>query len=178
MLKKYTGLFILIFLFFTANSQEQIKVEKKIYISPEGRMYINKSLPVYLRITTSPDDNAKSYLLKSEVTKKYSNPMYLDTEGYNTVRSPSEVDTASKQIVYPLHDIIFEIYSDSRKPRTIVKLGKVKKYIHNNEVYLTANANISLSASDAMSGVQFTYFSIDGAAYLKYSKPIICEKEN
>ncbi|RLD62859.1 MAG: hypothetical protein DRJ01_05270 [Bacteroidetes bacterium] len=159
------------------NAQEQLKAEKRIYISPNGRMYINKSLPVYLRIATSPEEGAKSYLLKSEETKKFSNPMYFDTEGYNTVRSPSEVDTVTKKIVYPLHDIIFEVYADSRTPRTNIKFGEAKKYIHNNEVFLTGNVNISLSATDAMSGVQSTYYSIDGADYIQYSKPIIFDKE-
>ncbi|MCK5822755.1 MAG: hypothetical protein KAG95_02050 [Bacteroidales bacterium] len=177
MLKKFTSLLIFVFLFFNASAQEQKTEEKRIYNSPEGKLYINKSLPVYLRIATSPNEDAKSYLLHSAETKKYSNPMYFDTEGYNTVRSPSEVDTATKQIVYPLHDIIFEVYTDSRTPRTHIKLGEAKKYIHNNEVFLTGNVNISLSATDAMSGVQFTYFSIDGAAYSKYSKPIIFDKE-
>ncbi len=177
MFKKYISLLLLLLFCINANAQEQIKAEKRIYTSPEGRIYIQKSLPVYVRIATSSDDNAKSYLLHSEVTKKYSNPMYFDTEGYNTFRSPSEVDTLTKHVVYPLHDIIFEVYSDSRAPKTHIKYGDVKQYIKYKIIYLTGNANITLSATDAMSGVQFTYFSIDGAAYSKYSKPIILDKE-
>ena len=177
MSKKYISSLLFLLLFINANAQEQIKAEKRIYISPKGKMYIQKSLPVYIKIATSPDDNAKSYLLHSEVTKKYSNPMYFDTEGYNTVRSPWEVDTATKQTVYPLRDIIFEVYSDSRAPKTHIKYGNAKRYIRNKIVYLTGNANITLSATDVMSGIQFTYFSIDGAAYSKYSKPITLDKE-
>jgi hypothetical protein len=80
--------------------QDQPKHEKKIYVSPEGKMYVNKALPLYLRIATSPDDNAKTWLLRSEETARYSNPMYLDTEGYNTFRSPSAVDTATSYLKF------------------------------------------------------------------------------
>ena len=112
---------------YTINSFTQDKIihDKKIYISPEGRIYIQKELPVYLRIATSPDDNAESFLLKSEETTKYSNPMYFDTEGYNTVRSPSAVDTVTKKVVYPMQDIIFEVYTDSKPPISKVDFGNV-----------------------------------------------------
>ena len=73
-------------------SQEPLKHEKRVYISPEGKFYIQRSLPIYLRLATSPEDNAPSFLLHSEKTVKYSNPMYLDSEGYNTIRSPWAVD--------------------------------------------------------------------------------------
>ena len=177
MLKKYISLFTVILFFVNANAQEQIKAKKRIYISPKGRMFIQKSLPVYIRIATSPDDTAKTYLLHSEETKKYTNPMYFDTEGYNTVRSPSEVDTVTKHVVYPLHDIIFEVYTDSRNPKTRIKYGKAKRFIRNKSIYLKGNNEITLLATDAMSGVHFTYFSIDGAAYSIYSKPIVFDKE-
>jgi len=52
--------------------QEPLKHEKRIYISPEGRMFIQKSLPIYLRMANSQAENAENYLLKSEVTKKFS----------------------------------------------------------------------------------------------------------
>src|SRR4030065_2219815 len=70
--------------------------EKKIYISPDGKIYYNKSLPAYVFISTSPENNAPAYLLHSEATPKFTNPMYFDTEGKNTLKSPSAVDTTTR----------------------------------------------------------------------------------
>jgi hypothetical protein len=63
-------------------------IEKKKYTSPDGKLYIQKALPIYLMLSTSPDDKAGSIVLKSESTAAYTNPMYFDSEGLNTIRSP------------------------------------------------------------------------------------------
>jgi hypothetical protein len=167
------GLFIPVFL----QGQDQLKHERKIYVAPDGKMYINKSLPLYLRIAASPDENAETWLLHSEETSKYSNPMYLDTEGYNTFRSPSAVDTATKKVIYPLQDIIFEVYSDSRPPATIVDFGGAKTYSKGDKLYVNGMIDLTLKASDATSGVENIYYSIDKAPYTTYSAPLKLETE-
>jgi len=155
-----------------AYNQEKVTHEKRIYVSPEGRMYIQKDLPVYLRIATSPEENEKSYLLKSEVTTKFSNPMYFDTEGYNTVRSPSAVDTSSKRVVYPIKDIIFEVYTDSKSPITKTDFGKTYLQNKNQKLYTQGKVKLVLKSKDAMSGVNKIYYSIDGASFKEYSDTI------
>jgi hypothetical protein len=167
------GLFIPVFL----QGQDQLKHERKIYVAPDGKMYINKSLPLYLRIAASPDENAETWLLHSEETSKYSNPMYLDTEGYNTFRSPSAVDTATKKVIYPLQDIIFEVYSDSRPPATSVDFGGSKTYSKGDKLYVNGMIDLTLKASDATSGVENIYYSIDKAPYTTYSAPLKLETE-
>ena len=157
--------------------QDQLKHEKKIYVSPGGKMYINKALPLYVRIATSPDDSAKTWLLHSEQTARYSNPMYLDTEGYNTFRSPSAVDTVTKKPVYPLQDIIFEVYSDSRAPLTTIGYGDARTYSKEGRLYVNGAVSVTLKAADAMSGVENIYYSIDNASYIKYSVPLDLENE-
>lgn len=160
-------LFILISSLFI-QAQEPLKHKKKIYQSPDGKLYVNKDLPLYFRIATSPDKDAESFLLTpSEDSKKYANPMYLDTEGYNTFRSPSKVDTVTKKVVYPLEDIIYEMYSDSRSPITKFSFEN-KKFFKNEEIYYFGEAmNVVFESNDAMSGVEATYYSINGAPYKK-----------
>ena len=159
------------------HGQDQLNHEKKIYVSPEGKTYINKSLPLYLRISTSPEENAKTWLLHSKETSKYSNPMYLDTEGYNTFRSPSAVDTVTKRVVYPLQDIIFEVYSDSKAPVTHIDYGKAQTYSKEGKLYVNGSVELTLKASDATSGLENIYYSIDKAPYTKYSGPLKLEDE-
>ncbi len=157
--------------------QEQLKHEKRIYISPEGRMFIHKSLPIYLRMANSPAENSESYLLKSEVTKKFSNPLYLDTEGYNTFRSPWIVDTATLKPVYPREDIIFEIYADSKPPVTSIDYGEVSIYKTRETIFISTKGEITLKAADKMSGVENIYYSTNGENFQVYNSPIVIDQE-
>ena len=168
---------IVLILPFSGIAQEQLNHPKRIYESPEGKIYIQKSLPVYLRIATSPDEDAESYLLESEESSEYSNPMFFDTEGWNTVRSPSAVDTNSKQLVYPLQDIIFEVYADSRAPVTSIKMPKADQIRDEGKKYFNGEVEISLSARDALSGLEQIYYSLDGEAYKPYTDALRFDQE-
>lgn len=151
--------------------------EKKIYVAPDGKMYINKALPVYLRIATSPDENAKNYLLRSEQSVKYSNPLYFDTEGYNTVRTPSCVDTVTKVPLYPQQDIIFEVYTDSKAPVTTLNFGGSKTSVKKGKTYVNGSIEIRLIARDETSGVEKIYFSVDGESFKPYDGQLKLDKE-
>jgi len=168
---------ILLTLPFMGVAQEQLKHEKRIYASPEGKIYIQKSLPVYLRIATSPDEDAESYLLESEESSEYSNPMYFDTEGWNTVRTPSAVDTSSQELVYPLKDIIFEVYADSRSPVTRSQVSESSDYTKDGKRYYGGDIRIDLAAKDGLAGVEEIYYSMDGESYQPYTDAIDCEEE-
>jgi len=177
-MKKISLLLVVIsFSQFCLFGQEQLKHEKRIYISPEGRMFIQKSLPIYVRMANSPAENAESYLLNSEVTKKYSNPMYLDTEGYNTIRSPWIVDTATLKPVYPREDIIFEIYADSKPPVTSIEYGEFSIYKTRETVFISTKGEITLKAADQMSGVENVYYSVNGGNFQVYNSPIVIDQE-
>ncbi len=174
---------LLIFLFFILScsvssfGQKQLDHTKRIYTSPEGKIYIQKSLPVYLRIATSPDADAKSYLLKSKETSKYSNPMYFDTEGWNTVRSPSAVDTNTREPVYPQRDIIFEVYADSKPPASRVDFSREKKYADGDVLYFGGDVKLHFSGEDATSGLEQIFCSVDGQSYQPYGDSLRLEQE-
>ena len=175
-MKKIISLaFYLLFIgYATGLAQKQPVHKHKMFLSPDGKLYINKGLPLYLRISTSPAENAPSYLLKSEVTSKYSNPMYLDTEGKNTFRSPSAVDTTTKAVVEPKEDIIYEVYADSKAPKTHLKFENSKKLMFEKEgkTFVNGDLVIDLVAYDEMSGVEQILYSMNGAEYSKYTGAI------
>lgn len=150
-------------------AQKQPQHDKKVYKSPEGKLFIQKELPVYVRLATSPGDNAPTYLLQSESSKKYTNPMYFDMEGYNSFRSPSQVDTVTKKPVLPKQDVVFEIYADSESPLTIAKFNNTDVHKIKDKTYLRGKATISLTAKDALSGVESIYYSVDSADYQVYT---------
>lgn len=175
-LKHLCPLFILFIPIFSF-SQEQLSHKKKMYQSPEGKLYINKELPIYLRIASSPDEDADSYLLKSDDSKKYTNPMYFDTEGYNSIRSPWKVDPETGKVIYPKEDIIFEIYADSKPPVTKIQYGTNDLFQNNDKIFLGKATSISLTQYDAISGVEAIYYSLDKSSYQQYSDPIKLNEE-
>ncbi|OFX24688.1 MAG: hypothetical protein A2041_14990 [Bacteroidetes bacterium GWA2_31_9b] len=177
---KFLAALILFVSFFHNNlqSQEPLQHVKKIYTSPEGVMYINKDLPLYFWVSTTDKDNATQYLLNpAQDSKKYVNPSYLDTEGYNTFRSPSKVDTITKQVVIPEQDIIWELYSDSKPPVTSFSFEN-KSYFKNSDIYyFNQKFELQFKSIDATSGVESTYYSINGSPFLEFKDNIQIENE-
>ena len=161
---------VLLFLPLKAMAQEPLKHEKKIYSTSDGKIFVNKTLPVYFRIATSPAENAPSFILPSVETAKYANPMYFDTEGRNTLRSPSAVDTTTKKVVLPKHEIIYEIYADGLAPRTKIKLNTASRYIKNGVSYFGKGLKFDFESSDETSGVEATYLSVNKSVYQDFAK--------
>ena len=160
-----------------ANAQKIPTHEKKIYVSPDHKIFYNKSLPVYFFISTSPDPSAPHYLLQSETTPKYANPMYFDTEGRNTLRSPSAVDTITKKVVEPKIDVQYQIYVDSKPPSTRIVYNKQKEKIMRGIHFISDSLSVSFAANDELSGVENTYVSIDSGDYQPVQRHLELDKE-
>lgn len=173
--KLYLLTLITIPLFLAA--QQKPAHEKKMYVSPEGKLYVQGELPLYLWLSTSPDESAKKHRLKSEESAPYTNPMYFDADGYNTFRSPSAVDTATRKPVYPLRDIVFEVYGDKSKPTTTIDYGDVKPFTIEGKLYVMENTKVTLVSKDNLSGIETTFYSIDGNPFSKYTAPITFTEE-
>lgn len=158
-------------------AQEPAKHPAKMYKAPDGKLYTNKEMPVYLWISGSGDESATKIRLESQQHAKYTNPFYFDTEGLNTVRSPSLVDTATRQVVWPLQDIVFEVYTDSRPPRTTLRCQGGGLLERGGKRYVSGEARVTLEATDALSGVEATYVSVDGGPYQPYQGPLTLADE-
>lgn len=150
---------------YTLVAQPQLLHKHKVYKSPEGELFMNKSQPLYLYISTEPGGKGEMHQLESDSTKAFVNPMYLDTEGYNSFRSPSAIDTATRQLHFPITDVVFEIYADSRPPRTKLKYDSKKKYYDGKKLFIGKGLSINFSSYDAQSGVEQILVSIDSAGY-------------
>ncbi len=152
-------------------SQQKIEHKSQLYKADDGKLYIQKEMPVYLYLSTSADKDAKKVRLESMDSKDFTNPMYFDTEGINTFRSPWKIDTVTKKYVYPKEDIIFEVYADGNPPRTHLKnIGK--GYKKDEKVYMSNNFKLDFKTYDALSGIKQVYYSIDGEAFKAFTSPI------
>lgn len=159
-----------------AFGQQRIEHKPQLYQSDDGKLYIQKDLPVYLYLSTSPDEDAKKVRLQSEDSKDYTNPMYFDTEGINTFRSPWKIDTVSKKYKWPKEDIVFEVYADSKAPRTKIK-DLNKGYAKDDKIYIPGDISLDFTVYDAMSGNKITYYSIDGGPYKEFTGPMQLNEE-
>jgi len=142
---KKTFLVILISMFFLNISAQKTNYN---WYENNGKLYYNKNLPVYLWISTNPNDNSEDILMTSKSTKSYANPMYFDTEGYNTLRTSYAVDTNTKKVVYPAKQIIFKVYADGQPPKISANFSGIRRYYTGDKAVYKAGLKIKLYAKN------------------------------
>ncbi len=147
--------------------------ENKVFIK-DGKYYVQKSLPVYLSFSTSP--NGESHPLKSNQHASDANPMYLDTEGVNYIRSKWAVDPATGKAVVPQREVLMEMYADGLSPITRMTFSGAPRYRSGGITYFGKGLSFSLSARDGVSGVLETQYALNGA-FTKYANSVNIGKE-
>ncbi len=151
-----------------------------------GRTYVNKALPIYMQFKTAP--NGQAYDLKSEQNASDANPMYLDTEGVNYIRSKWAVDPETGRPVVPQREVMMEIYCDGKAPRTSISLRGAPRYVSGGITYFGKGLTMSLSSSDGVafdgsgvsktgvSGVKETSYTLNGVKSA-YNSGVAMNKE-
>lgn len=132
-----------------------------------GNLYWNKSAPIYLFISDSPDGEKER--LKSKITEKYADPFYLDTEGVNYIRSRNAVDPETKLPV-PDTEVMFEVYADGIAPVSSIVYDNVSMYKNSENLYYNDGLTISLSSKDEMSGVKKLSYAVNEGSFKPYEK--------
>lgn len=138
------------------------------WFEKNGKLFFNKNVPAYFWVSTSPTDTTKDVLLTSQRSKKYSNPMYFDSEGYNTFRSISTIDTSTNYT----RQSIFKIYVDGLPPVPNAYFMGTRKYYSGGKSVYNPGLKIKLSAIDYNSGVDKIMYSINNSDYSVYSTPV------
>ena len=154
-------------------SQEVQQNSKTYFVNDKGEIYFNKDIPVYLWFSTSPDASAKNYRLTSETHKAYSNPMYLDTDGFNSLRIISALDQNKK----PFPNVKFPIFADGSTPNTTVNFSGANTYVKNGKNFYGKGLEVTLKANDDYSGLKTIYYAINGGNYTAYQGPFEIDQE-
>ncbi|SMD35188.1 hypothetical protein SAMN04488029_2388 [Reichenbachiella faecimaris] len=163
------ALLMLILCPLAALSQQKPVLQEQYYINEDGKLYWHGKNPVYLFISESPDGK-NLHRLKSEIHEDYTNPMYLDTEGVNYIRSNWAADSTLKQI-QPRFELLFEVYRDSEAPRTTVSFEESPRYKNaEGEQYYGQGLKFKSKAIDNQSGVQKTFYSVDNNNFLAFTQ--------
>ncbi len=147
---------------------------EKVVYQRDGKTYVQKSLPVYLKFSVTPD--GKNYPLTSLQHPSDANPVYLDTEGLNYIRSRWAVDPKTGKPVSPQREVQMELFADGMAPRTRHAFSGAPKYTSGGTVYFGKGLTFTLTASDGVSGVKETQYSLNGN-YTKYNGSVTANKE-
>lgn len=163
----------IIFLLLNGSVSAQVQPDhpKRYYVAEDGKLYWQAQKPVFLFISENPD-GAEAKRLESETSSEYTNPLYLDTEGINYVRTKWAVDQTSKKTVSPQHEIVFEVYRDGTSPLTNVNFSAPNAFQSEGNIYYGQGLSISASSKDELSGVSQIYYALNGNAYTDYSNPL------
>jgi len=176
-MKRFLALAILFVLVNTVVlAQEPTKPdhEKRVYLN-DGNTYVQKSLPLYLKFSTSP--NGQNYDLKSKATSEYADPMYLDTEGINYIRTRWAVDKETKRPVSPQKEILYEVYADGLPPYTGIQFSGAPKYT-GDKVFYGKGLKFDLTSKDGVSGVEKIHYALNSSSYSDYSGTVDVASEN
>jgi len=170
----YTSIFFFLPLFILSQTTSKLDHQKRVYNSKNNNTYVQKSLPLYLKFSVEP--NGENYTLNSKVSKDYSNPMYLDSEGINYIRSKWAVDKNSKKIAFPKQEILYEIYADGLAPKTTTLFKNAPKY-SSKKSYYGKGLFVDLNAKDFGSGLENIYYTLSSDGFKKYSSSLQMDKE-
>ncbi len=151
-----------------AYSQDKPKIEQQHYVSEDGKLYWYGKNPVYLFIADNPDGKGL-HRLESQVHKDFTNPLWLDTEGINYIRTNWAADSTLKQIL-PKFELLFEVYRDSDAPVTTVSFKDASKYKNSEgKQFYGKGLKLVSSAADRQSGVQNTFMSLDNSNFAAFN---------
>ena len=166
----------LIFISSFSFSQEAVKPKfEAVFYQNEGKIFANKSLPIYLSISSNPD-GSEPIVLDTPTNPSDGSPMFLDSEGVNFIRSKWAVNPETRKIAYPKREVLFPVHADGIAPITSITFSVAPHYINKGINYYGKGLKYSLSSTDKISGVQSTFKSHD-SDYLAYDSSIDVKTE-
>ena len=169
----YISILFFIPLIIISQNTSKLDHQKRVYINNDNT-YIQKSLPLYLKFSVEP--NGENHTLNSKLSKDYTNPMYLDTEGINYIRSKWAVDGKTKKVASPKQEILYEIYADGLAPKTKSLFKSAPRY-SSKKNYFGKGLFVELNAKDYGSGLENIYYTLNSDGFKEYSSSLQMDKE-
>ncbi|MEO9483442.1 MAG: hypothetical protein ABJG47_08365 [Ekhidna sp.] len=140
-----------------------IKESETVYTDENSKTYVNKNLPIYLKFSTTPD--GETHDLKSLSHPEDTEPLYLDTEGPNYIRTKWAIDPETKEYTYPLREIQMELYADSKAPVVRPIFNSSASFRKDNVVYYGHDLAIEFAEWDEQSGVKNSFWSLNNSEW-------------
>lgn len=147
---------------------EAITHKKRVYVDAQKRVHVALSAPLYLRVALSPDDNDPNYLLQGPGDSQVAIPFYLDGPGRHHITHPDgrRGDGFSTNV-----------YADGQAPVSTVQLTGGARYTGRTAVYFTKGVQMTMQASDDITGLQTIYITFGDSLYTPYKKSFSFNEE-
>jgi hypothetical protein len=148
----------------------------KVYVdAAANRLYWPMDKPFWVRLATSADPNAPSFLLKrvapesNETTADYNKQgISLEIQGKQFIRWFNYV---TKQTVN------LEFFTDGAPPVTTATCTGAPTAVVASTTYYGKGLECALASQDNLSGVAHTYYSLDDHAWQPYATALVFDKE-
>ncbi len=176
MKKSYTHLAAVLLCLLSVSMMAQREPILNMYTDDEGNLYWPKSKPMYLFIADNPSGE-NSVKLNSKHSEKYVNPLYLDSEGPNYIRTRYAVDPKTKKVTNPKIEVLFKIYADGIAPSSTLALKNANNYTYEEKTYYSKNLRVRISAKDTYSGVNANYYAINSNKFSTYTSEVNIDRE-
>ncbi|MGK5093079.1 hypothetical protein WDW89_13815 [Deltaproteobacteria bacterium TL4] len=155
---------------------QPLKHTRKVYVSPNQLVFWPMSKPFWIRLASSPKDDAPSFLLeqlheesslKNVVSPQ--NGIQLEIPGRQFVRW---VNFVSKD------EVLYKFIADGAAPASEVTLFDAPKYISEDKTtFYGVGLKGTIKSIDDLSGVETTYYSVDGKPFVPYEKTLLFDQE-
>ncbi|MCH8841700.1 MAG: hypothetical protein IID61_01875 [SAR324 cluster bacterium] len=143
---------------------------KKVYVTPQGRLYLPHGADIYLRLALSPANNAESFLLLNKATLDKGGapqPFHYEGHGEHSLLHPRKNWNEQSSKIPALTDV-FLVNVDAIAPDTKASATEARHVVNNRRTIFGKPVTLSLVTSDADSGVDQTYYSIDSRPFAPY----------
>jgi hypothetical protein len=159
----------------------------KVYVSPEsGQLFWPQGLPFYVKLSTSPDPGAPTFLLKEATVRAGTEARKSQTDALKPSGGKLELEMTGNQFMRWVNHatkdtFLLRFVSDGVPPKTAVTFSGAPVFTANDgAVFYGKGLSATLKSTDEHSGVETTFISIDGATFSAYVNPLqfSLEKKN
>lgn len=153
-----------------AIAQQPAQPAKSFYVDTLNRFYTQTSLPLYLRIASTPDGANAVSIPQTNSSSSYNTvtPMYLDGDGKHHIKHFDEIDKK---------EAVFVVYADGKAPISSAAFQNSPFYSNGNKLFYGKSLQVTLQTTDDLSGIKAFQYSIDGAEYMGYTAPLLLSTE-
>ncbi len=148
----------------------------QVYVSPEGKLYVKSKTPIYLRLATSADDGAQSYILRNQASldpEKAAGFFEFEGHGPHTIRHMADHRVPQKNT----DNHMFHVYDDGKSPRSKVSVTKAPWVFNGNVNIYGKPVKITLTFSDKDSGVFSGYYALNSETFSQYNSRLTLDQE-
>ncbi|NQT25251.1 hypothetical protein HQ585_07845 [candidate division KSB1 bacterium] len=141
----------------------------------DQRLYWPIDKPFWIRLATSPEDNAPSFLLKETDQRSL-----LDQDAYNS--EGIQLEVSGRQFIrwynfLAKDTVLLKFFTDGEAPVSEITLADAPIYNAGERTYYGNGLGGTLASNDELSGVADIYYSIDGDSFQVYQSALALDQE-